>query len=158
MRLIRYGFAAAAAAMLVAQPCAAADDFRDSGATDRHMTAFAGLNVRLPFGTARRPSARLQFTTGYSLRDSNSGALRTSFGKGLEIGIGRKGIPTYFVAGQNAAEIHKRLGIKGGTGTTLLIVGGVLVAVVIVAAVAGGGGFGDTCPTIGGDRSHCINP
>jgi hypothetical protein len=158
MRVIRFGAAAAAAAMLLAQPCAAADDFRDSGATDRHMTAFAGLSVRMPLGSEGRPSARLRFATGYSLREAGSGAVRSSLGQGLEIGVGKKGIPTYFIGGQRAAELQQTLGIKGGTGTTLLIIGGVLVAVVIVAAAAGGGGFGDTCPTVGGDRSHCINP
>src|SRR4051812_25654904 len=112
MGVIRFGAAAAAAAMLFAQPCAAAGDFRDSGATDRHMTAFAGLSVRMPLGTAAKPSARLRFATGYSLREANSGALRTSLGEGLEIGVGKKGMPTYFIGGQKAAELQKKLGIK----------------------------------------------
>jgi hypothetical protein len=88
----------------------------------------------------------------------NSGAVRTSLGKGFEIGLGKKGVPTYFVSGQKAAEVRKKLGIKGSPGTTLLIVGGVVVALVVVALAPGGAGLGDTCPTVGGDRSHCINP
>jgi hypothetical protein len=122
------------------------------------MTAFAGLSVRLPLGRTAKPSARLRFATGYSLRDGASGAMRTNLGNGLEIGAGKGGRPAYFIGGAKAAELQNRLGIKGGTGTTLLVVGGVLVAVVIVALAAGGAGFGDTCPTVGGDRSHCINP
>jgi hypothetical protein len=158
MGWVGYGAAGVAAAMLVAQPCAAAHDYRETGAADRRMTAFAGVGVRLPLGTAAKASARLRFTTGYRLRDTSSGAERTSLGEGFEIGFGRKGKPIYFVGGQDAAGLQTKLGMKGGPGTTLLVVGGVLVAVVIVGLAAGGAGFGDTCPTVGGDRSHCINP
>jgi hypothetical protein len=152
MRLIRHGAAGAAAAFLIAQPCAAADDFRATGATDVRMTAFAGMHVRLPLGGAVRPTARLQFTTGYRISDTSSSASRTFLGEGFEIGLGKKGAPTYF-----AAELHRWLGMSG-TGKTLLIVGGVLVVAVVVGVAAGGAGFGDTCPTVGGDRSHCTNP
>lgn len=160
MASIKSAAAGIAAALLLTQPCAAADDFREFSATNRQMTAFAGVNVRLPLGgTAEaKPSARLQFTTGHSLYDSGSGAERTYRGRGLEIGAGKTGLPTFFVGGQNAAELQKKLGLKGGSSTTLLIVGGALVAVIIVALAAGGAGIGDTCPTVGGDRSHCINP
>jgi hypothetical protein len=159
MKLVRQCAAGIAAAMLIGQPCAAATDFRAAEATDVRMAAFAGLHVRLPLVAAAKPIARLQLTTGYTFGDASSGARRTMLGQGFEIGVGQKGVPTYFLAGQSAAELHRKLGIHGGTGTTLLIVGGVLVAAVVVALAAGGGaGFGDTCPTVGGDRSHCIHP
>jgi hypothetical protein len=144
--------------MLLAQPCAAADDYRAAGTTDIRPAAFAGLHVRLPFGTAAKPTARLQFATGYRISDASSSARRTFLGEGFEIGLGKKGAPAYFLAGQSGAQLRNGLALKGGTGTTLLIVGGVLVVAVVVAAAAGGAGFGDTCPTVGGDRSHCINP
>jgi hypothetical protein len=158
MRLIGYVAAGTMAAILATQPCAAADDYLPSRSGEARMTAFAGLSVRLPLGGTARPSARLRFATGYSFRDSASGAVRTDLGSGLEIGAGKRGMPTYFIGGEKASALRDKLGIKGGSGKTLLIVGGVLVAVVIVAVAAGGAGLGDTCPTVGGDRSHCINP
>jgi hypothetical protein len=158
MRFFRQGAAALAAAMLISQPSAAANDYRQAGATDSRLTTFAGFRVRLPLGSAAKPTARLQLSTGYSLLDASSGERRTRLGQGIEVGLGRKGGPTYFVAGQDASKLHEKLGLKGGTGTTLLVVGGVLVVALVAAVAAGGAGFGDTCPTVGGDRSHCINP
>jgi hypothetical protein len=76
---------------------------------------------------------------------------------GLEIGVGRSRKPALYVNGQNSAELQDRLAVKGSTGKTVLIVGGVLLVLVVVVA-AGGDGFGDTCPTVGGSRDHCINP
>src|SRR4051812_15709849 len=113
MRMIRRSAAGVAAAMLIAQPCAAADDFRSAGATDVRLTAFAGLRVRLPLGPIAKPTARLQFTTGYRIADASSSASRTFLGEGFEIGLGKKGAPIYFLGGQNAAQLHKRLGMSG---------------------------------------------
>jgi hypothetical protein len=159
MGLLKSGAAVFAAAIFAAQPCAAADDIRDSGAGDRSVAAFAGMSLRLPVGEARRarPTARLQFTTSYAVRDARTGSTATFRAPGLEIGAGKAGKAAFFLNGEKAADVQGRMGL-GGTGTTLLVVGGVLLGVVVVALAAGGAGIGDTCPIINGSRDHCINP
>lgn len=154
---VKRAAAFAAAIVLAVQPCAAASF--ESGTSAGTPSAFAGVNVRLPLGQAKaRPEARLQFTSAYTVRDVRTGAVESFKAKGLEIGAARNGKPTFFLNGQSGAAMQKRLGMNGSTGTTVLIVGGVLLALVVVAVAAGGAGMGDTCPTIGGSRDHCINP
>jgi hypothetical protein len=154
MDRIALGAAIIAAGFIAAQPCAAA-----SGYSERSSSAFAGLNIRMPLGEARaRPVARLQFTAGYNLRDVRSGSTETFRAKGLEIGAARNGKPNFYLNGHSTADMQRRFGANGSTGSTLLIVGGVLLAVVVIAVAAGGAGMGDTCPVIDGSRDHCINP
>lgn len=134
---MKYAAGIAAAAMIAAQPCAAADDFRDTRPAERRPGAFAGLSVNVPLdrATRRRPTARLQLTTTSTVRRAD-GTTVTYRAPGVELGADRRGRPTYSIAGQNPAEIRERLGVGGSTGTTLLIVGGVVLVVLVLATVA----------------------
>ncbi|MBA3678275.1 MAG: hypothetical protein H0W74_12880 [Sphingosinicella sp.] len=108
--------------------------------------------------TKVKPSARLQFTTGYDVLDTRTGSVQSFKARGLEIGTARNGKPTFFLNGQDSAGMQEKLQLNGSTGSTLLIVGGVLLVLAVVAVAAGGAGLGDTCPEFGGSRDHCINP
>ena len=128
--------AMAAATMLVAQPVAAAD-LGSVPSDQRRAAAFGGLKVSLPLGNRgpAKATARLQLAYGGQLRDSRTGSVRAFSPPGLELGASGKGKPMLFVGGQNAAEVERRLGVRGSTGKTILIVGGVLIVLVIVGSV-----------------------
>lgn len=129
----RWAVAMTAAGLLAAQPCAAAGD--GAGWEQRRMSAFAGVNLRMPLGGAKpaRPSARLQLTTGYQLRDARTGALRTFQPKGLEIGAAGNGAPSFYLNGRHSAELRKSAALTGSTSDTVWIVLGVaLVAVAVL--------------------------
>ena len=136
MKSGRYGAAALAAGMLVAQPCAAADDFRGTSGLERRTSAFAGMSVRLPLGASERskPTARLQFTTAASTRDARTGSMETLRAQGVEIGAGKAGKPALFLGGRSAAELKQQHGLKSTTGTILLVGAVVVVGVVLLAA------------------------
>jgi hypothetical protein len=123
--------------MLAAQPCAAAQDLRDTGMRERHASAFGGLNLRVPFGgqQAGKPQARLQLAAASSVRDPRSGSTWTNRAQGLEIGAGKTGKPALFMGGQNTAEMKTKLGVGGST-TTIIVVGGVLVLLLVVLAAS----------------------
>ncbi len=135
MRAIRLA-AAAAVAMLAAQPCLAADDFRGLGAGERQSAAFAGMRLRLPMGSANseRPSARLQLTTFHDYRDAAGAMVRSHRSPGMELGLDRFGRTSFQMAGQDMAQAQQRLGVSGST-RTALIIGGVVVVVLLLAAV-----------------------
>ena len=129
----------AAAALLVAQPCLAAEDLGDAGPMQRKSAAFGGFTIRVPIGKAgaARPSARLQLTTSHSVWDGRYGSpVRTVRPPGLELGIGEAGRPSLHIGGRSAAEVERKLQLGASTGTTLLIVGGVAVAAIVLIAVA----------------------
>lgn len=137
MRRMNY-LGAAAALMLVAQPCLAAQDIHLQGAAERRSGGFAGVSLRVPLdrGARERPSARLQLTTMQSIReDGGQGAVRSQFAPGLELGAAGLGRPSLFVGGQELSTMQQRLGIGGST-TTLLVIGAVVLVVVVLAAVA----------------------
>ncbi len=145
MSWLRSSAAAAALLLLSAQPCLAADDFRSTGAVDRRSGAFAGMTVRLPVGQQEaKPIARLQLTTVHQSYDRESRLSgRSVRPAGLELGLSGAAKPTFYVGGRSAADIEKKLHMKGSN-TTLLIVGGVVVlAVLVLASVA------DAQPTAG---------
>ncbi|HEY0013575.1 MAG TPA: hypothetical protein VGB79_12085 [Allosphingosinicella sp.] len=127
----------AAAAMLAAQPCAAADDFRERRAPETRSGGFAGISLRMPLdeGRSRRPTARLQLTTMMSSRDP-AGAVTTRFAPGVQLGADRQGRAALSIGGQDVRQAEERLGIGGSTGTTLLVVGGVVLVVFVLASVA----------------------
>jgi hypothetical protein len=131
--------AACAAVALTAQPCFAAEDIGAVAVGERHSAAFAGVNLRLPLGRAGakdKPSARFQLSMTHEYRDASGSTLRRHQSRGLELGLGGKGTPAYFVGGQKLDQQNARLRMSGGK-TTWIIVGGVVVlAVVILAAVA----------------------
>ena len=137
---MKFGTGAAAgvaAAMLIAQPCAAAEDFRGTSGLERRASAFAGMNVRLPLGAAERskPTARLQLTTAVTSRDSRTGGMETLRAQGLEIGAGKAGKPALFVGGQEASELKQKHGLKSTTGTILLVGAAVVVGIYLLAAL-----------------------
>jgi hypothetical protein len=145
-----------AAAMLVAQPCAATE-FGGAQEMQRQSSAFGGLNVRLPLGGAHKakPTARLQLTTSRTFREERTGFTQTFRAQGLEIGGAKGGKPTLYLNGQSTADMQKKLGI-GGTGKTLLIVGGVVLVLVIVVAASSFSVFPE-CEAVGGNDDHCID-
>lgn len=131
--------AACAALALVAQPCGAAEVVSPVAAGERHSSAFAGLNLRLPLGRAgekEKPSARLQLSMTHEYRDVTGATLRRHQSRGLELGLGSKGSPAYFVGGQKMSEKDARLRLSGGKTTWLVVAGAVVLAVVVLAAVA----------------------
>lgn len=146
-----------AAGLLVAQPCAAQSV--DTRQFARPASAFAGVSLSMALAPASKPKPvlRLRFAADPGSRDGKNP--NTDFmPRGLEIGWLDSGKPALFVNGRTAVDARDQLGLGGSGGQTALIIGGVLVAVVVLAVAAGGAGPGDTCPTIGGSRDHCINP
>jgi hypothetical protein len=137
MRVLKKIAAASAAAMLISQPCLAADDHRDIGARERRSGAFAGLNVRLPMGKGNpgKASAKVQLTTLHQYRTGAGAVVRAYRPDGLELGLSRSGGASLSIAGQDLRRANERVALKGST-TTYLIVGGVLLAVVVLAMVA----------------------
>jgi hypothetical protein len=133
---LKWAAAIAAAAMLAVQPCAAAEDIRDGGLRERQVSAFAGVNLRIPIGgkQAARPSARLQLTAASTVRDLRSGSTTTTRAHGFEVGAGEKGGPAFFMGGEETAEMGTKLGIGGSTTTAIVIGGAVLLVLVIFAA------------------------
>jgi hypothetical protein len=137
MTLLKSAIAVAAIGLLAAQPCAAATG--SAAWSDGRMSAFAGANVRLPLGGAKvaRPSARLQLTTSYNVRDARTGSVQSYKSQGLEFGATRHGAPTFFMNGQSTAQIQKKFGMSGSTMNTVWIVLGVaLVAVSVLVLVS----------------------
>jgi hypothetical protein len=126
-----------AAGILAAQPCAAAEDYRDLGMRERRASAFAGVNLRLPLGGAKaaKPSARLQLSAATTVRDMRSGSMTTTRAHGFEIGTGAGGKPALYMGGQSRAEMKTKLGI-GGTTTTVIVVGGVVLVLLVLFAAS----------------------
>ena len=133
MTSFKYAVAMTAAGLLAAQPCAAQTD--STGWNERRVSAFAGVNVRMSLGrsTPARPSARLQLTTNYSVRDVRTGSVRSFQAQGLEIGAAGNGAPAVYMNGQTTAEMREKLRLSGSTSETVWIIFGVaLVAVAVL--------------------------
>lgn len=137
MTFVKCALTITAAGILAAQPCAAASS--SAGWTEHRMSTFAGLNVRMSLGGAKRarPSARLQLTTSYDVRDTRTGSIKTFKVQGLEIGAGRNGAPAFYINGQSTAQMQKKLRLSSSTSNTVWIVAGVaLVAVAVLVLVS----------------------
>ena len=137
MRATTFATPFLASAMLVAQPCLAAEDLRDAGSGQRRSSAFAGASLRIPLGAARpaAPAARLQLGWRHDPRDSRGGSLaRQSHPATFELGVTRLGKPAFYVGGRELAETRRRLGISNDTGWVVpaLIIGAVVVGVVLL--------------------------
>lgn len=156
----KFGSAGAvvAAGLLMAQPAAAHTAYAPQ--FERNASAYAGLSFRLPLGAEaqRKPLVRLQVRLDAPQRRTALEELPELRPRGLELGLLETGKPALFVNGRSTSGAQRQLGLGGSGGQTALIVGGVLLAVVVIAVAAGGGGMGDTCPTVGGSRDHCIDP
>lgn len=145
MSRLQSSAAAAALLLLAAQPCFAAGDLRSTGAVERRSGGFAGMTIRVPMGQQdARASARLQLATvnhSYDRESRLSG--RSSQAAGFELGLSGSAKPALYIGGRNAAEVQRKLQIKG-SGTTILLVGGVvLLSVLLLASLA------DAAPTPG---------
>jgi hypothetical protein len=157
---MRLGSNVAAAAMLalVAQPCLAAENYREAPVRMGAPGGFAGVRLHWSVGEGVRakPTARLQMTTTQRLHNPVTGEISTTRASGFELGLARAGKPALYFGGHDQAEVNRKLGLSGGT--TALIIGGVVIGLVVIALAAGGAGPGDTCPEVNGSRDHCINP
>ncbi len=113
---------------LSAQPCAAAYYGPAVIGAEARIATFAGLNLRMPLGaTARpKPTAGLQLTSAFNVRDANKGTMLTLKGHGLEAGVAKGGKPSLYLNGRNATDIEEKLRMSGAT-KTILVAGGVLV-------------------------------
>ena len=151
MKPIVSATAALAAAMLIAQPCMAAEEIRDLFRLQSRPAPYAGATFRLNFGGARKATPSLRLHAGMVRSQEDRGTMSSTNSlqvSALEVGVSREGLPIFYVAGQDARNLEQRLGIKGSTGKTLLIVGGVLVLVVVVGLMTSGGSLGP-CTTPG---------
>jgi hypothetical protein len=125
------------------------------------MGATVSAYLRIPF--ARRPSERLRPHLGmrmavvHGAADSLAPAGRVDRADVLDLRLIGLTAPTLLVAGRPVTGRGTRLHALGTAETIAIGVGGVAL-LLVAAVVAGGGGFPDTCPTIGGNRDHCINP
>ena len=132
---------------LAAQPCIAADDFREAGAAERRSGSFAGAHVKVGLGggAQTKASARLQLGFRHVYRDAQSSApSMTRNAAVMEIGASRNFKPAVYVAGQELSATGRRLGAKGGT-APLLIAGGVVLAAVVVLAVVAASSDDEPC-------------
>lgn len=128
--------AALAVLLLAAQPCAAADDLRDSAAAAGRTAPFVGigLSLRLRASGKAVPSARLQFSAG---RPAGGALPRAGAAPGLELGLAEAGKPALYIGGRPTADLGRRLNLGGSKGTVLIVVGGIVLLVLVAAAVAG---------------------
>lgn len=129
MTLTRCALMLTTAGVLAAQPCAAA---ADTAAWDEpRLPAFAGLSIRMPLGNTKAalPSARLQLTTSYHLRDDRTGSVQTLKANGLEIGASARGTPSLYLNGQSTAEIKEKVRLSGSSDTATIVLGVALVVV-----------------------------
>lgn len=121
-------------AMLHAQPCIAADDFRDPGMTERRSAAFAGASFRLGLGRGAQkpPTLHLKLAMRHTLQDRSSAAptsVRES--SGLELGLAKTGKPVAYVAGRSTAEMERKSNLLGNTNPVTLV----LITALVVTAV-----------------------
>ncbi|HEY0114043.1 MAG TPA: hypothetical protein VGB59_12970 [Allosphingosinicella sp.] len=137
---------AAAALMLAAQPCLAAElvSVQAPGAapTMSRTAAFAGGTIRLPLGRggaggakAMKPQARLQIGFAHN-RTGGSFGVREMSVSGLSLGEGRKGKAALFLGGTGLRDFRKKVGMSTG-GAIAVGVGVTLVALLALAAASG---------------------
>lgn len=139
----------AAAAMLVAAPCNAAQDFRSAFEAAPRPAAFVGAVVRLELGRRGepRPVARLRTAMIPSAGDPRAAArLATDPSRGIELGFTGNDRPELYVGGRSLSESTRRLGVEGSTKDTVLIVAGVTLILVTILVVSSLDGLGEAFP------------
>jgi hypothetical protein len=138
---------AAAAAALGSGP-AAARDVQARDGVEPHRAAFAGAVLRLELGgrRARAPEARLGIGFNDYRRDP-AGFLAASGGPRLPLEAGLAGGRLqWFVGGERASQLDRRLGASGSTRKTLFVVGGIAVGAAAAFLLLDGDGDGDDGP------------
>ena len=149
-------------ALAVAAAPSVASAMEVSGEIGHHQSgASAMAYLRLPFGGTRDqprgPQLGVRVAALQSYRDARAPTGPVYQADALDLRLTAHARPTLLVAGQRLSTSPRRLNALGTAGTIALVGGGVLLLVLVAAAV-GGAGFGNTCPTVGGSRDHCINP
>jgi hypothetical protein len=122
----------AAILVLGAQPCVAAEDFKDREQGERRTAAFAGATLKMNFGQRSnpKPEARLQLGMRHNFEGSPAAARQVAL---VELGEGRTGKPAVYVAGQDAGQVEQKLAVKGTTGNVLI---GVAIGVALLVVIA----------------------
>jgi hypothetical protein len=132
---MKIGWTAPLALALIASPGAAATDFRGGEPAAARTGLFAGATLRIGLDRrADRPAARL-VAGSYRLTDL-AGARLATRPAGLELGLTRASAPLLSFGGQPMADVQRRLGLNGSTGTLLLIGGAVALGVVALVVLS----------------------
>ena len=146
-------------AFIATQPAVAQSSAFPS-ATAYRNGALAAAYLRVPLDWrghgALRPQAGLRIAAAQDFRDPLSGAGSVTNRDILDLRVAGMSQPTFLLAGTPTTRPQAPKLNAIGTGGAIAIGGGV-VLLLLLAALASGGGFGDTCPVINGDRSHCID-
>lgn len=139
--------ACVAAATLACGP-ASAQDVQARDGVERHRAAFAGATVRLELGgprVRRAPQARLGIGFSDYRRDS-AGFISPGGGPRLPLQAGlADGRVQWFVGGERASRLDRRLG-AGSTKKTLLVIGGIAVGAAAALLLLDGDGDDGPCP------------
>jgi hypothetical protein len=131
--MLKKSLGAAAAAMLAAGPCLAAElpQFRDSGV--RQSGAVAGAYFKVPLGGAKsgKAAAGLRMTMVHDYRSASGASAQLVQSDSFDLRLVGEKKPTLFVAGQAVTgEEAKKRNLTGA---------GTVVTIVIIAAAAVGG-------------------
>jgi hypothetical protein len=143
MRKLLIAALVAAQTTAVAPPAFAAELADHAAPGGQRQGAFAGARVRIPLGSAKA-KVRAGLTVAPMRQGrASDGSLRTSFGQGLELGLGETGKPALSLAGQRMDRLalgpngKAPEGKRAGVSTLGWVAIGVgFVALVLVALVA----------------------
>lgn len=128
----------------VAPPAFAAELADQAGPAGQRQGAFAGARIRIPLGSAKATRVRAGLTVA-PLRQGRAadGSLRTTFGQGVELGLGETGRPALSLAGTRVDRLSlgpngkAPEGARAGVSTLGWVGIGVgFVALVFVALIA----------------------
>lgn len=152
---------AVAGFVAAASPCAAADLSRLPDTEPARIGASVSAYLTIPLTVSRnersRPHLGMRMSFVRMQQDQSLGLTRVAGSDVLDLQLARRAPPTLLLAGRPVAGGDRRLHALGTAGT-IGVVTGAAAAVLLVGVLAWGGGFPDTCPTVGGQRDHCINP
>jgi hypothetical protein len=142
-----YVLCAACAAAALAWAPAAARDVQARDGVERHRAAFAGAVLRLELGGRRAKAPQARLGIGFSdYRRDPAGFLAISGGPRLPLEAGLAGGRLqWFVGGERASQLDRRLG-AGSTKKTLLVVGGIAVGAAAAFLLLDGDGDDGPCP------------
>lgn len=142
----RKTWCAAAAALVAAQPLAAAE-LVDGNRIEQRSGAFAGATFTLPLGGGSERSSRARLGFGVSrvqLRSASVARVDRIQTPGLELALAG-GKPRLMIGGGSARAAQTKLGMSGST-TTLLVVAGIAVAVFGIIQLTGDDDDDGPCP------------
>ncbi|HET9428639.1 MAG TPA: hypothetical protein VFO69_09800 [Allosphingosinicella sp.] len=156
--LIR-SIAAFALIVTMTTPCMSQTPFAEPA--NYSTGASAGVYLRIPLDRRGsrpvRPQMGLRVAALQDRRDPVSGRGAVADRDVVDFRFSGMTRPTLLIAGAPVTGPTARQLNAIGTGEAIAIGGGVVLVLLVVALASGGAGFGDTCPVIDGDRSHCID-